>query len=106
MSQLFSDIWMNDLKNAWNNVPTVYAPLEKANFSANIAYGFKGEDKLRGVIAIISGKVTNGSANAGESLDWDFRASPENWQLWLKEGFGLQPPRPSCCNEEAPVSRG
>lgn len=43
MSQLFSAIWMNDLKNVWNNDPTVYAPLEKANFSANIAYGFIGE---------------------------------------------------------------
>ena len=41
------------------------------------------------MITIISGKVTNGSAYAGESLDWHLRASPENWQLWLKEGFGL-----------------
>lgn len=41
------------------------------------------------MITIISGKVTNGSAYAGESLDWDLRASRENWQLWLKEGFGL-----------------
>ena len=89
MSQLFSDTWMNDLKNAWNNDPSVYGPLEKANFSANIAYGFKGEDKPRGQITIVNGMVTHGAAYAGESLDWDLRASPQNWSLWLKEGFGL-----------------
>ena len=89
MSQLFSDIWMNDLIDAWNNDAGVYGPLQQANFTANIAYGFKGEDQPRGLISIVSGKVTNGSAYAGENLDWDLRASPENWQLWLKEGFGL-----------------
>jgi hypothetical protein len=89
MSQLFSDAWMKDLKDAWNKDPGVYGPLEKANFSANIAYGFKGEEQPRGLITIVSGKVTKGSAYAGEKLDWDLRASPENWKLWLKEGFGL-----------------
>lgn len=44
MSQLFSAIWMNDLKDAWNHDTGVYAPLEKDNFSANITYGFKGEE--------------------------------------------------------------
>ena len=89
MSQLFSDIWMNDLKDAWNNDAGVYGQLQQTNFTANIAYGFKGEDQPRGLISIVSGKVTNGSAYAGENIDWDLRASPENWQLWLKEGFGL-----------------
>ena len=85
MSQLFSEKWMNDLKNSWNKETAVYEPLEKADFSANIAYGFKGEDKARGLIVISKGKVVRAGAYADENLDWDLRASPQNWQLWLKE---------------------
>lgn len=89
MSQLFSEAWMNDLKKEWNKDTNVYGPLEKANFSANIAYGFKGEEKPRGVISVVSGKITNAGAYNGEPLDWDLRASPDNWKNWLDEGFGL-----------------
>ena len=89
MSQLFSEQWMNDLKDAWNKEAAVYSPLEKANFSANIAYGFKGEDQPRGLIVIVSGKVVRAGAYVDENLDWDLRASPQSWQLWVKEGFGL-----------------
>ena len=35
---------MNDLKDAWNNEKAVSEPLKNAGFSANIAYGFKGEN--------------------------------------------------------------
>ncbi len=48
MSQIFSEKWMNDLKDAWNKETAVFEPLEKAGFSANIAYSFKGEDKSQG----------------------------------------------------------
>ena len=89
MSQLFSEAWMQALQNAWNNDNDVYGPLEAANFSANIAYGFKGENTPRGVIIITSGKVTAAGAYNGETLDWDLRATPENWKLWIEEGFGL-----------------
>jgi hypothetical protein len=89
VNQLFSEKWMNDLKDAWNKESAVYEPLEKAGFSANIAYGIKGEDKARGLIVITNGKVVRAGAYVDETLDWDLRASPQNWQLWLKEGFGL-----------------
>jgi len=69
MSQLFSDICMNDLQGAWSHDAGVYNPLESANFSADIAYGFKDEDQPRGLITIVNGKVTKGSAYAGEKLD-------------------------------------
>ena len=43
MSQLFSDIGMNDLQNAWSHDAGVYTPFVKANFSADIACGLKAK---------------------------------------------------------------
>ena len=106
MSQLFSEKWMNDLKEAWNREASVYSPLEKANFSANIGYGFKGVDLPRGIITIVSGKVTHGGEYKGEKLDWDLRATPENWELWLKEGFGLSRLGPAVAMKKLQFAEG
>lgn len=89
MSDLFSEAWMQDLQSLWNKEADVYGPLQKAGFSANIGYGFKEEDKPRGVIIIDQGKVSYAGAYMDESLDWDLRAAPESWKLWQEKGFGL-----------------
>ena len=89
MSKLFSNGWMNELGNKWNATPHIVDPLKKAEFTANIAYGFKGEEKPRGVIVITNGVITHAGDYADEALDWDLRASPENWQNWIEKGFGL-----------------
>lgn len=43
MSQLFSDILMDDLQDTWNHDAGVYTPFVKANFTADIAYGLKAK---------------------------------------------------------------
>jgi hypothetical protein len=106
MSQLFSDTWMNNLKEEWNRDPEVYGPLEKANFSANIAYGFKGEDKPRGVISVVGGRISSAGAFTDQPLDWDLRASPENWKLWLEEGFGLSKLGPAVAMKKLQFATG
>ncbi len=89
MSQLFSETWMNALKEAWNNNPKVFEPLQKAGFTSRIGYGFKGESRARGYISVVNGKVVQaGSMDDGE-LDWDLRASVEDWNKWIETGFGL-----------------
>lgn len=89
MSELFSESWMRSLQDKWNNEPLVLEPLQKAGFSAKIAYGFKGEERPRGLMVIENGTITRAGNYAGEPLDWDLRASPEHWVLWIEKGFGL-----------------
>jgi hypothetical protein len=89
MYQLFSVEWMNALKEKWNSSPQVYVPLQKASFSALIGYGFKGEPRARGMLAIVNGMVLEAGATDDGELDWDLRASPENWAAWIENGFGL-----------------
>lgn len=89
MSELFSDAWMKGLQEKWNNEPAVVEPLQKAAFTACIAYGFKGEEAPRGVLVIEQGRVVRAGTYAGEALDWDLRAEPAKWQEWIENGFGL-----------------
>ncbi len=89
MSELFSEAWMQQLQERWNASTEVTTPLAKAEFSARIAYGFKGDDAATGLLVIENGLVTGAGAYDGGALDWDLRAAPEKWVGWIEDGFGL-----------------
>lgn len=90
-NQLFSEEWMVALKEVWNNNPQIHIPLQKAKFTARIGYGFKGEQYARGMLYIVDGKVQYAGAVdiLDVDLDWDLRASRENWTAWIENGFGM-----------------
>ena len=79
MSELFSDSWMKQLQAKWNASEEIITPLADAGFSARIAYGFKGEDKARGLLVIKDGVVSSAGDYDGEEVDWDLRAAPDRW---------------------------
>jgi len=106
MDQLFSEKWMTTLKDKWNSSPQVYEPLQKAGFSARIGYGFKGEPRARGMISIVNGMVLHaGAMDAGE-LDWDLRATPQNWASWIANGFGLTKLGPAIATNTLQFEKG
>lgn len=89
MIEIFSESWMQALQQQWNAEAKITEPLAKAGFNARIAYGFKGEDKPRGMMVIENGKVVQAGKYDEGSLDWDLRAEPQKWQDWIETGFGL-----------------
>lgn len=89
MGELFSDTWMKSLQTKWNAEPDIIEPLTKATFNARIAYGYKGEDKPRGILVIENGRVIEAGVYVDGPLDWDLRANPDKWGKWISEGFGL-----------------
>ncbi|MBE9516578.1 MAG: SCP-2 sterol transfer family protein [Proteobacteria bacterium] len=88
MSDIFSGAWMARFKDEWNNEPDLSDALGKISFNSVIGYGVDGEDKPRGVIKIENGKVTNAGDYAGEQLNWDLRASEDNWNNWFSKDIG------------------
>lgn len=90
MTAVFSAPWMNDLASAWNGDPKMVDDLRRVGFDAGIAFGFIGEDRPRGFMEVRQGQVLKAGAYIGQELDWDLRAKPEDWRLWLTEGFGLK----------------
>ena len=89
MADLFSDEWMKSFMDAWNKEPELRDALAKIDFDSVIGYGFQGDDSPKGVITVEKGTVTAAGAYNGESLSWDIRAKPENWEKWLNKGIGM-----------------
>ena len=89
MADLFSDEWMKSYMDAWNNEPELSDALAKIDFDSVIGYGFQGDDGPTGVITVEKGKVTAAGAYNGETLSWDIRAKPANWEKWLSKGVGM-----------------
>jgi hypothetical protein len=89
MAALFSDDWMVDFGNAWNEDKDLGDALAKIGFNSTIGYGFEGEDKPRGVITVENGYVVGAGAYNGETLNWDLRASAQDWEKWCQKGLGM-----------------
>jgi hypothetical protein len=88
-AELFSDAWMKDFMEEWNKEEEgLVKPLANLDnpFTANIAYGFYGDDQPKGVLIVEKGKAVSAGAYNGETLQWDLRAKPEKWDKWLKDG--------------------
>jgi hypothetical protein len=89
MAELFSEEWMKSFVEAWNSEPDLSDALAKIDFNSVIAYGFDGEETPRGVLTIQSGKAVSGGSYGGGELNWDLRASEDNWKKWMRKPPGM-----------------
>lgn len=89
MAALFSDDWMVDFGNAWNDEKDLGDALAKIGFNSTIGYGIQGEDKPRGVIKVENGYVVSAGGYNGEALNWDLRATADDWEKWCQKGLGM-----------------
>ena len=89
MADLFSDEWMKSFMAQWNAESELSDALAEINFKSVIGYGFDGEDTPRGVIDIQNGKAVSAGTYNGETLNWDLRASFDNWSKWMSKPPGM-----------------
>ena len=89
MAELFSDEWMKDYMAKWNGEPELAEALARIGFNSNIGYGLLDEDQPRGILVVENGKVTSAGAYTNESMNWDLRASEDNWNKWMDKGLGM-----------------
>lgn len=89
MAQLFTDEWINALKDAWNNDPEVSGKLAEIDFSSVITCGFKNEDTARCVFVVENGIATSAGLYNGESADWDMRADDKSWDKWTDKPLNM-----------------
>ena len=85
MAQLFTDEWINTLKDLWNKEPEVSDKLAEINFSSTITCGFKNEEDPRCVFVVENGKAVSAGLYNGETADWDMRADEKNWNKWMEK---------------------
>ncbi len=89
MIELFSNEWINGLKDLWNNDPEVSDKLAEINFSSIITCGFKNEDAPRCVFIVENGKAISAGLYNGETPDWDMRADEKNWNQWAEKPLNM-----------------
>lgn len=89
MADMFSDEWMKSYAEQWNGEPELSDALAQIGFNSAIGYGFTGDAAPTGVIVVENGKVSHAGAYNGEALNWDLRASADNWAKWMSKGIGM-----------------
>lgn len=89
MTDIFNPQWMQKFKDEWNIEPQLADELSNIRFNSTIAYGFDGEDKPRAVLIIQLGKAVSAVDFDGQELNWDLRASQQNWQKWFTRPPGM-----------------
>jgi hypothetical protein len=89
MADLFSDDWMKSYMKQWNAEPELAEKLAAIQFNSVIGYGFDGDDEPRGVLVVENGHAVNAGPYQGEELNWDLRATSENWGKWMKKPPGM-----------------
>ena len=86
---MFDEEWMGKFKDAWNAEPGLADALQQINFNTVIGYGFTGDAQPIGAITVENGHVVSAGAYNGETLNWDLRATADNWGKWAKKPPGM-----------------
>ena len=89
MADLFSNEWINKLKDAWNAEPEVSGKLAEIKYSTTIGAGFQDEATPKVYFVVKEGKAVDAGVYSGQKVDWDMRAKEDTWKDWQKEGVGL-----------------
>ncbi len=86
---LFDDAWMKQFGEIWNATDKLTGALEEIGFCSTIGYGLTGEASPRGVLVVENGRVTHAGAYNGENLNWDIRATEDQWRKWMSNPPGM-----------------
>ncbi|MEJ2608679.1 MAG: SCP-2 sterol transfer family protein [Candidatus Thiodiazotropha sp.] len=89
MAELFSDAWMNEFVTHWNAEPELSDALSQIGFNSVIGYGFEGDTDPKGVLTVENGKAVSGEAYNGQTMNWDIRASEDQWRKWMAKPPGM-----------------
>ena len=89
MSELFSEEWAQIYKEAWNKDHEITSTLKRAGFNSIVAFGFHEEEAPSFVMSIQHGFIVSIETQPDESIDWDIRATRENWLALIARPPGL-----------------
>ena len=89
MSELFSEIWMDNFIAQWNADAELVGSLQEIEFGSNVGYWIEGEVNPRVVLTVENGVATSASMYEGQPLNWDIRCSEEQWKKWISDPPGV-----------------
>ena len=89
MPELFTNDWTTNYKDLWNSNDGIAEELGRSNFNSVFAFGIDDEDEPRVVLTISNGQIIDAGTPNGELINWDLRASKDNWMALVIKPPGL-----------------
>ena len=89
MGELFSEDWINLLKDLWNASEDISGKLAEINFCSTITCGFKNEELPTCVFVVQNGIAISAGLYQGEKANWDMRAEKDSWNKWREKSLGM-----------------
>ena len=89
MPELFTNDWTTKYKDLWNSNEGIAEELGRSNFNSVVAFGIDDEDEPRVVLTISNGEIIDAGTPNGELINWDLRASKDNWIALVVKPPGL-----------------
>jgi len=86
---MFSDDWAQQYVVAWNANEDITSTLAKVGWSSVVGFGFQDDAAPAFVMTISNGKIISTSEVADTDIQWDLRATKENWKSMVAKPPGL-----------------
>ena len=91
--EFFTHEWVEAFARKWNSDAEMVDPLAQIEFSAMVAFGYPNGDTPSVLFKVDNGEIKRaGLYNKVAKLpaiDWDLRASPEQWTMWQTKPLTL-----------------
>ncbi|VAW50102.1 hypothetical protein MNBD_GAMMA06-64 [hydrothermal vent metagenome] len=89
MADLFSNEWAQAFKDAWNADEEITRSLQRVGFNSVVAFGLPDDVTPAFVMTIENGLVSSINDPGGADINWDIRATTENWLSLIVKPPGL-----------------
>ena len=89
MIELFSDDWGKSYMAVWNADKDITITLAKVDFSSIVTFGFDGEKAPSFCMTIEKGKIVSIGERGYGDVNWDLRATKEDWIGLIAKPPGL-----------------
>ncbi|NOQ69238.1 MAG: SCP-2 sterol transfer family protein [Gammaproteobacteria bacterium] len=89
MADLFSSEWSQAFMETWNDDEEIISSLQRAGFNSVVAFGMLDTEEPAFIMTIQDGLVSSVNSATLDDVEWDVRATKENWLSLIVEPPGL-----------------
>lgn len=89
MADIFSQEWAQAYMDAWNADAEITTSLQRAGFNSVVAFGLPDAEEPAFIMSIENGIVASVNKTAQDDVNWDIRATEDDWMSLIVKPPGL-----------------
>ncbi len=106
MADLFSSEWSQVFMETWNDDEEIISSLQRAGFNSVVAFGMLDTEEPAFIMTIRDGLVSSVNNAALDDIEWDIRASKENWLSFIIKPPGIMKLGIACSSRKLCFQKG